>query len=62
METKVYLGDSVYAQYNDWEIILTTENGIKETNIIVLEPDVYMNLFGYIKQITDKWEERIKKR
>lgn len=37
---KVYLGDGVYAYYDGYGVILTTENGIAVTNTIYLEPEV----------------------
>jgi hypothetical protein len=41
METKVYLGDSVYAELESGMIKLTTENGFGASNIIYLEPEVF---------------------
>lgn len=37
---KVYLGDGVYATFNGFEIILTTEDGINISNKIYLDPHV----------------------
>ena len=38
---KVYLGDAVYARVNEFgAVILTTENGVRATNVITLEPEV----------------------
>ena len=45
---KVYLGDGVYAEYQDGlGIVLTTENGISTTNRIVLELPVYAALLQF---------------
>ena len=47
---KDYLGDSVYAQINEYgQIVLTTENGLPTdpSNIIYLEPEVYEALVRY---------------
>ena len=38
---KTYLGDSVYAQFDGFMIVLTTENGMGPSNTIYLEPTVY---------------------
>lgn len=50
MKEKIYLGDSVYVQ--PWEstggIILTTEDGVSESNRIFLEPAVLAVLEKYI--------------
>jgi hypothetical protein len=38
---KAYLGDAVYADIDEYGcLLLTTENGIRATNTIVLEPEV----------------------
>lgn len=48
---KQYIGDGVYAEFEDnYTIVLTTENGIQVTNRIVLEAEVLNNLNNYIKE------------
>lgn len=37
---KMYLGDGVYAELDGLDVVLTTEDGIRATNRIVLEPEV----------------------
>ena len=44
---KVYLGDSVYADFNGFMIVLTTENGLGPSNTIYLEPEVMLALIRY---------------
>lgn len=44
---KAYLGDSVYADYDGYHIILTTENGYGPSNTIALEPGVLRALEVY---------------
>lgn len=47
MAEKVYLGDSVYAEFDTQfagDITLTTENGYGPSNTIYLEPVVYAAL------------------
>ena len=52
---KYYIGDAVYVEYDGYNVILTTENGISVTNTIVLEPEVWddlvtwLNAFGSAK-------------
>lgn len=47
--TKAYLGDSVYADYNQYgQLVLTTENGLGASNTIYLEPEVYRALTEYV--------------
>lgn len=46
---KRYLGDSVYVEINDYgQIVLTTENGDRPTNTILLEPEVFSELTQYV--------------
>jgi hypothetical protein len=48
---KEYLGDSVYADTDCGQIVLTTENGIltDSSNIIRIGPEVYVALEKYVK-------------
>lgn len=49
MTTKKYIGDGVYADYDGFAIILTTENGVSITNTIVLEPREWNALQDYFE-------------
>ena len=40
-EMKKYMGDAVYADFDGYHIVLTTEDGIKVSNTIFLEPSVF---------------------
>lgn len=40
MKFKSYIGDGVYVAWDGFGIVLTTENGIADTNRIVMEPEV----------------------
>lgn len=53
MSEKVYLGDAVYADHDGFALVLTTENGYKATNRIVLEPEVLGALEEYIKRLKE---------
>lgn len=48
---KQYIGDSVYADFDGFAVILTTDNGFGPTNTIVIEPEVYMELQRYVAQL-----------
>ena len=51
--TKAYLGDGVYVEEDCGRgLVLTTENGIRATNTIILEPEVWRALERYVAQIT----------
>jgi hypothetical protein len=44
---KEYLGDSVYADFENGMVKLTTENGMGPSNTIYLEPEVMRALIRY---------------
>lgn len=45
--SKSYLGDGVYVDFDGFGLVLTTEDGLRATNTIVLEPEVYESLVTY---------------
>lgn len=53
MNNKTYLGDSVYAEFDGYNIVLTTEGGFGASNMIVLEREVVERLVRYIEQINE---------
>ena len=53
MNLKEYLGDSVYADFDGYHIILTTENGFGPSNTIALEPPVLLALDDYRKRLRE---------
>lgn len=55
-DTKTYLGDGVYAQFDGEYLWLTTENGYTETNRIGLDFGVLASLTSYVKKITQTGE------
>ena len=54
MSQKEYLGDSVYADWDGFGIVLTTENGKGPSNMICLEPEVLKALDAYVDRIKTK--------
>jgi hypothetical protein len=48
---KVYLGDGVYADFDGFNLVLTTENGISVQNTIYLEPQVFNHLLLYVDRL-----------
>lgn len=55
---KVYLGDSVYAEYDGSVLVLTTYNGLPDdpSNLIYIEPEVYAALMLF----SETHQKRIK--
>ena len=51
---KQYLGDGVYADFDGFALVLTTEDGISAQNEIVLEPSVVEALLRYAATIWDR--------
>lgn len=44
---KRYLGDGCYAEITEQGLVLTTENGIRVTNRVVMEPEVFAALIKF---------------
>lgn len=53
---KEYLGDCVYAEFENGRIKLTTNNGYWDTSIIFLEDDIYLALTHFVQRNTLKKE------
>lgn len=52
MKAKRYIGDAVYAEIDEHgRLVLTTEDGIRATNTIVLEPEVWSALAVYVSDV-----------
>lgn len=59
---KDYLGDAVYADFDGYHIVLTTENGSSfPSNTICLEPSVLHALNNYAKRMESVTTEDIRK-
>jgi hypothetical protein len=58
--SKEYLGDGVYASFDGYQIELTAENGIRATDTIYLEPDVYTRLVQFVENLKGKVNEPAK--
>ena len=55
MNHKTYLGDSVYADWDGYQLVLTTEQGDGvASNIIYLEDQVIGALFEYLKLLQQR--------
>ena len=50
---KEYIGDGVYVYFDGYSIIMTTEDGIRATNTICLEPSVISNLEAYVARLRE---------
>lgn len=48
---KRYLGDGVYVHWDGWSFVLTTENGLRVLDRIVLEPTVYAELEAFARAV-----------
>lgn len=53
-----YLGDGVYADFDGFGIVLTTEDGIEVTNRIVLEPETLANFTRWLARLPQRLEGR----
>lgn len=57
-ERKEYLGDGVYVRFDGWGLWLTTENGVRVTNEIFLEPEVFAALERYVAALKAEAQRR----
>ena len=57
---KQYIGDSVYADFDGYHVVLTTENGLPTdpSNTIYIEPRTIDMLFLYVKKLKDTPDEK----
>ena len=51
---KRYIGDGAYVDYDGYSLVLTTSDGIRDTNTIVMEPEVYAALLEYVEDLKAK--------
>src|SRR5262245_46316090 len=56
---KIYLGDSVYADFDGFAITLTTENGYGPTNTIHMEPEVVEAFRLYVRHLRKRTQEEV---
>jgi hypothetical protein len=54
---KEYLGDGVYAQFDGYQIVLTTENGVSVTNAICLDRSVFYSLVKFEQKLHVKTQD-----
>ncbi len=50
-DTKEYIGDGIYADFDGYMVILTTENGRDVTNRIGIEPREWAKLKRYVEAL-----------
>lgn len=50
-EYKRYLGDAVYVHFDGYHVVLTTNNGIVDTNTILLDPSVIGSFGRYLEAL-----------
>lgn len=51
---KKYLGDGVYFDFDGYQVVLTTSNGMVDTNIVYLEPEVLAALLKAVAELHQK--------
>lgn len=53
-DTKEYIGDGIYAAFDGYMLILTTENGVEVTNRIGIEPREWAKLGRYVEALPSR--------
>ena len=54
-----YLGDGLYAYHDGYGVWLTAEDGIRVTDGVYLEPQVFVALQEFLRREAKKWTEEI---
>lgn len=54
---KTYLGDAVYAEFDGFNVVLTTENGIEVTNTVALEQKVIQAIITFYERSINQQHE-----
>ena len=54
---KRYIGDAVYVQFDGYHVVLTTSDGIRNTNTISLEPSVITSFEEYMEDLRKAFKE-----
>ncbi len=49
---KRYLGDGAFVEYDGFAFTLTTSDGIRDTNKVVLEPEMVQAFSVYVADVT----------
>lgn len=52
--TKVYLGDGVYAYWDGLKMTITTEDGLKIENMIVFDPETLISLVKFLEDLMNR--------
>lgn len=50
---KDYIGDGAYVDFDGYSVVLTTEDGLRATNTIVLEPEVLVAFERWVKRLRE---------
>lgn len=61
MNYRKYLGDGLYADFDGYQIMLAANNGIHDTNVVYLEPEVLENFYQYVAMIEQLKKDHQKK-
>ena len=56
--TWLKIGDSL-GNFNGFEIILTTENGVEVTNRIILDFNIYKELLNYVIRLKLAYKDKV---
>ena len=62
MNYREYLGDGLYADFDGYQILLAANNGIVDTNVVYLEPEVLKKFFAYVVHIDHIKKQHLEKK
>ena len=53
MNEKVYIGDGAYAHFDGYHVVVSTSDGISDTNTVCMEPAVLKSFRLYLDKLAD---------
>lgn len=48
---KTYIGDSIYLEFNEQYFKITTNNGMDNTNTILIEPELMEDIILFVQKV-----------
>lgn len=62
MSYREYLGDGLYGDFDGYQYVLAANNGIHDTDVVYLEPEVLKKFLKYVEFIEQLKKDHQEKR
>ncbi len=53
---KEYLGDGLYVDFDGYQVRLSANNGIEDTNVVYLDSDLLKAFLNYIERLKESYK------